>query len=91
MESLCPGSGLGLTSHILARSRQGGVGDMGGGLRKPPSPALQLPALTTPRCETKCRNGTYGDNCAFVCSDCVNGECHFETGRCLCRAGSHGT
>ncbi|XP_009891637.1 PREDICTED: scavenger receptor class F member 2, partial [Charadrius vociferus] len=42
-------------------------------------------------CETKCRNGTYGENCAFVCSDCVNGQCHFETGRCLCRPGSHGT
>lgn len=44
-----------------------------------------------PRCETKCRNGTYGENCAFVCSDCVNGQCHFETGRCLCHPGSHGT
>ncbi|KAF7239909.1 Scavenger receptor class F member 2 [Varanus komodoensis] len=42
------------------------------------------------RCETKCRNGTYGENCAFVCSDCFNGECHFETGRCLCKAGFHG-
>ncbi|XP_039209396.1 scavenger receptor class F member 2 isoform X1 [Crotalus tigris] len=42
------------------------------------------------RCETKCRNGTYGDNCVFVCSSCFNGECHFETGRCLCRAGFHG-
>ncbi|XP_066466054.1 scavenger receptor class F member 2 [Tiliqua scincoides] len=42
------------------------------------------------RCETKCRNGTYGENCAFVCNDCFNGECHFETGRCLCRAGFHG-
>uniref|UniRef100_A0A8C6YBX0 Scavenger receptor class F member 2 n=1 Tax=Naja naja TaxID=35670 RepID=A0A8C6YBX0_NAJNA len=43
------------------------------------------------RCETKCRNGTYGENCAFVCSSCFNGECHFETGRCLCQAGFHGT
>ncbi|XP_053136420.1 scavenger receptor class F member 2 isoform X1 [Hemicordylus capensis] len=42
------------------------------------------------RCETRCRNGTYGENCAFVCSDCFNGECHFETGKCLCRAGFHG-
>lgn len=43
-----------------------------------------------PRCETKCRNGTYGENCAFVCNDCFNGECHFESGRCLCQAGFHG-
>ncbi|KAE8634409.1 hypothetical protein XENTR_v10002297 [Xenopus tropicalis] len=42
------------------------------------------------RCETKCRNGTYGEECAFVCSDCFNGECHFETGKCLCSAGSYG-
>ncbi|XP_061458298.1 scavenger receptor class F member 2 isoform X1 [Rhineura floridana] len=42
------------------------------------------------RCETKCRNGTYGEDCAFVCSDCFNGECDFETGRCLCRPGFQG-
>ncbi|XP_078523231.1 scavenger receptor class F member 2 [Lissotriton helveticus] len=42
------------------------------------------------RCEVKCPNGTYGENCAFVCNDCYNGECHFETGQCLCSAGSYG-
>ncbi|CAH2295287.1 scavenger receptor class F member 2 [Pelobates cultripes] len=42
------------------------------------------------RCESKCRNGTYGENCAFICTDCYNGECHFETGKCLCSAGSYG-
>ncbi|XP_029475699.1 LOW QUALITY PROTEIN: scavenger receptor class F member 2 [Rhinatrema bivittatum] len=42
------------------------------------------------RCELKCRNGTYGENCAFICSNCFSGDCHFETGKCLCSAGSSG-
>lgn len=86
-------NGADVSSPCMEQTGQRGVAGLGarGRPQEAPSPVLQLPAFATPRCETKCRNGTYGENCAFVCSDCVNGECHFETGRCLCRAGSHGT
>ncbi|NXF26470.1 SREC2 protein, partial [Rhodinocichla rosea] len=43
------------------------------------------------RCETKFFFGTYGENCAFVCSDFFFGQCHFETGQCLCHLFFHGT
>ncbi|KAB1255649.1 Scavenger receptor class F member 2, partial [Camelus dromedarius] len=43
------------------------------------------------RCETKCSNGTYGEDCAFVCADCGSGHCDFQSGRCLCSPGVHGT
>ncbi|XP_064434107.1 scavenger receptor class F member 2 isoform X4 [Mirounga angustirostris] len=42
------------------------------------------------RCETKCSNGTYGEDCAFVCADCGSGHCDFQSGRCLCSPGVHG-
>lgn len=54
----------------------------------PPFPLTPPPRL--PRCETKCSNGTYGEDCAFVCVDCGSGHCDFQSGRCLCRPGVHG-
>uniref|UniRef100_A0A8C6QUS7 Scavenger receptor class F, member 2 n=1 Tax=Nannospalax galili TaxID=1026970 RepID=A0A8C6QUS7_NANGA len=42
------------------------------------------------QCENKCSNGTYGEDCAFVCSDCGSGHCDFQSGRCLCSPGVHG-
>uniref|UniRef100_I3MJ27 Scavenger receptor class F member 2 n=1 Tax=Ictidomys tridecemlineatus TaxID=43179 RepID=I3MJ27_ICTTR len=42
------------------------------------------------QCETKCSNGTYGEDCAFVCADCGSGHCDFQSGRCLCSPGVHG-
>uniref|UniRef100_A0A8B9SXU9 Scavenger receptor class F member 2 n=1 Tax=Anas platyrhynchos TaxID=8839 RepID=A0A8B9SXU9_ANAPL len=35
--------------------------------------------------------GRTGTTAPSSAATAVNGECHFETGRCLCRAGSHGT
>ncbi|XP_010828715.1 PREDICTED: scavenger receptor class F member 2, partial [Bison bison bison] len=48
------------------------------------------PPPRLPRCETKCSNGTYGEDCAFVCADCASGHCDFQSGRCLCSPGVHG-
>lgn len=48
------------------------------------------PPPRVPRCETKCSNGTYGEDCAFVCADCGSGHCDFQSGRCLCSPGVHG-
>lgn len=42
------------------------------------------------RCEVRCPNGTYGENCENNCSHCFNGICHVVTGECLCDPGFYG-
>lgn len=46
--------------------------------------------MTGVRCETKCEEGSYGENCSEICNCKNNSSCDPQTGTCACARGWEG-